>query len=148
MQIIRKLLQKETAPSMKSLDENLQLINERIASIPPAEIPLLLGEIPIDAFGNLLLDVPSKLPNIKAFFPSMPPDDIQDKWTGNHGARNLKTKAYSGFLENYPDRYKTWIVNALYLPSCEDAPLTQDMDPINTFPIVFNCYFDANIPLK
>ena len=66
----------------------------------------------------------------------------------DHGARNLRTKAYSGFLEDYPDHYTTWIVNALYLPNCEDAPLTQDIDPINTFPIVFNCYFDANLPLK
>ena len=66
----------------------------------------------------------------------------------DHGARNLKNNPYSGFLENYPEEYKTWIVNALLLPGCDDAPLTQDMDPINTFPIVFNCYFDANIPLK
>jgi hypothetical protein len=66
----------------------------------------------------------------------------------DHGARNLRAKSYSGFLENYPDNYKTWIVNALYLPECSDVPLTQDMDPINTFPVVFNCYFDANIPLK
>jgi hypothetical protein len=51
-------------------------------------------------------------------------------------------------LENYPEEYKTWIVNALHLPGCADAPLAQDMDPINTFPIVFNCYFDAGIPLK
>lgn len=66
----------------------------------------------------------------------------------DHGARNLRGKSYSGFLENYPEHYKTWIVNAWYLPNCKDAPLTQDMDPINTFPIVFNCYFDANLPLK
>jgi hypothetical protein len=66
----------------------------------------------------------------------------------DHGARNFTTPPYSGFLVDYPDEYKTWIVNALYLPGCIDAPLTQDMDPINTFPIVFNCYFDANIPLQ
>jgi hypothetical protein len=48
---MRKLLQKETTPSTKSLDENLQQINERIVSIQPAEIPLLLGEISIDALG-------------------------------------------------------------------------------------------------
>jgi hypothetical protein len=66
----------------------------------------------------------------------------------DHGARNLRGKAYSGFLENYPNHYKTWIVNALYLPNCEDPPLSQDMDPINTFPLVFNCYFDAGLPIK
>lgn len=63
----------------------------------------------------------------------------------DHGARNSDGTTQ---LENYPEEYKTWIVNALLLPDCENAPLTQDMDPINTFPIVFNCYFDANIPLK
>jgi len=63
----------------------------------------------------------------------------------DHGARN--TPEGTIVLENYPEEYKTLIVNALYLPGCDDAPLTQDMDSINTFPIVFNCYFDAGIPL-
>ena len=66
----------------------------------------------------------------------------------DHGARNFTHNPYTGALQNYSENYKTWIVNALYLPNCDEAPLTQDMDPINTFPIVFNCYFDANIPLK
>ncbi len=66
----------------------------------------------------------------------------------DHGARNLIERPYTGNLEDYPEDYKTWIINALLLPSCEDAPLSQDMDTINTFPIVFNCYFDANIPLR
>lgn len=66
----------------------------------------------------------------------------------DHGARNIRDYPYTGYLEDYPDEGKTWIVNALYLPGCEDAPLTQNMNPIDTFPIVFNCYFDANIPLQ
>jgi hypothetical protein len=67
----------------------------------------------------------------------------------DHGARGLESGAATTvLLENYPDEYKTLIVNALYLPGCSDAPLTQDMDPINTFPIVFNCYFNANIPIQ
>jgi hypothetical protein len=66
----------------------------------------------------------------------------------DHGARNQSIRPYSGILENYQEDYKAWIVNAIFLPNCADAPLTQDMDPINTFPIVFNCYFDADIPLK
>jgi len=66
----------------------------------------------------------------------------------DHGARNFTHSPYIGYLQNYPEDYKTWIVNAMHLPDCNDAPLTQNMDPINTFPIVFNCYFDANIPLK
>lgn len=63
----------------------------------------------------------------------------------DHGARN---SGGQNNLQDYPDEYKTWIVNAMLLPGCESAPLSQDMDPINTFPIVFNCYFDANIPLQ
>jgi hypothetical protein len=51
-------------------------------------------------------------------------------------------------LEDYPEEYHTLIINALFLPGCEAAPLTQDRDPINTFPIIFKCYFDANIPIK
>jgi len=66
----------------------------------------------------------------------------------DHGARNIEDHPYTGYLEDYPDEYKTLIVNALYMPGCHNASLTQDMDPINTFPIVFNCYFDANIPLR
>lgn len=66
----------------------------------------------------------------------------------DHGARNLTDQAYSGNFENYPKEYKTSIVNAFYLPGCENPPLTDDMDPINTFPIIFNCYFDADLPIQ
>jgi hypothetical protein len=66
----------------------------------------------------------------------------------DHGARNFTHRPYTGYLENYPEEYKTWIVNVLHLPGCEDAPLTQDLDPMNTFPIIFNCYFDENFPIK
>jgi hypothetical protein len=66
----------------------------------------------------------------------------------DHGARNFTHRPYTGYLQNYPEEYKTWIVNALHLPNCSDAPLTPDMDPINTFPIVFNCYFDEKISIK
>ncbi len=66
----------------------------------------------------------------------------------DHGARNIKTENNNILLQNYPSEYGTLIVNTLYLPGCNDVPLTQNMDPINTFPIIFNCYFNANIPLK
>jgi Methyltransferase domain len=89
MRIIREWLQKQPTSSSKSLDEKLQEIDKRIVSTRPSEIPLLLNEIPIELFGKLLLDVPLQYPNIKGFFPSMPPDDIQDKWTGNHGVALL-----------------------------------------------------------
>lgn len=75
--------------------------------------------------------------------PNNPPVII---FQSDHGARNIDYN--NNVLQNYPEEYKTWIVNALLLPGCEDAPFAQDMDPINTFPLVFNCYFDANIPLQ
>lgn len=76
--------------------------------------------------------------------PANPPVIIVQS---DYGARGLESGATTVLLENYPDEYKTLIVSALYLPGCPDAPLTQDMDPINTFPIVFNCYFNANISI-
>jgi hypothetical protein len=74
--------------------------------------------------------------------PGNPPVII---FQSDHGARNIDYG--NDILQNYPDEYKTWIVNAVFLPGCRDAPLTQDMNPINTFPIVFNCYFNTGIPL-
>jgi hypothetical protein len=67
----------------------------------------------------------------------------------DHGARNsLSSNPDDAQLVNYPRKYKALILNAIYLPYCDDALLTQDMDPINTFPIVFNCLFDVEIPLE
>jgi hypothetical protein len=66
----------------------------------------------------------------------------------DHGARNMKFQSDTVLLENYPEIWKTLIVNALRLPGCDPSGLTQDLKPINTFPIIFNCYFDAGIPLQ
>jgi len=67
----------------------------------------------------------------------------------DHGARNsLSNNSDDSILLGYPSLYKSLILNALYMPYCGHAPLSQDMDPINTFPIIFNCFFDTRIPLK
>jgi hypothetical protein len=67
----------------------------------------------------------------------------------DHGARNKNTGSpESVTLENYPEEYKTLIVNGLKLPGCDTSNLTQDINPITTFPIVFNCYFGEDIPIK
>ena len=67
----------------------------------------------------------------------------------DHGARNSSSSTdVDSLLVDYPEEFKALILNAMYLPNCPDSPLTQDMDPINTFPIIFNCYFGAEIPLK
>ncbi len=59
-----------------------------------------------------------------------------------------------------PDTYTDWnnietsclrerysILNALYLPGAPEGTVPQDLTPVNTFRIVFNQYFNANLPL-
>jgi hypothetical protein len=75
--------------------------------------------------------------------PNNPPVIV---FQSDHGARN--SNIGNKTLQDYPEEYQTRIVNTFLLPGCADAPLTQDMDAINTLPIIFNCYFDAGIPLK
>jgi hypothetical protein len=95
---------------------------------------------------NYALQVAEKLvSNILASSdPANPPVIILQS---DHGARN-KADCYEGVLENYPDEYKTSILFAIHLPGLTESQFPQDIDPINTFPLVFNQLFDANIPLK
>lgn len=67
----------------------------------------------------------------------------------DHGARNSQSE-HPDFvpLENYPIEYKTHIINAIRIPNCENAPLTQDFNPVNTFPVVFECIFGAANPAE
>jgi SAM-dependent methyltransferase len=74
-------------------DEEYGAIDRQIATVPSCEVPRLLRNIPLDAFGHLLLDVPRGFPNLKAFFPSMPPDAVQNAWTGNQGIPLLMRSA-------------------------------------------------------
>ena len=66
----------------------------------------------------------------------------------DHGARN---EIYYGnektLLKDFPEEFKTSILFALYMPGYDTSGLPQDINPINTFPIIFNHLFDANIPL-
>jgi hypothetical protein len=67
----------------------------------------------------------------------------------DHGARNhLTSQIGSAALPNYPEKFKTLILFALSLPGYDYSSLSQDINPINTFPIVLNYLFDANIVLK
>lgn len=76
--------------------------------------------------------------------PAHPPVIILQS---DHGARNGKDD-YINVMKNYPPAYRNLIMDALYLPGCNTTDLVQNVNPINTFPIVFNCYFNAGIPLK
>jgi hypothetical protein len=67
----------------------------------------------------------------------------------DHGPRNMVVESRGGIpLEDFPEDTITNILNAFYLPGCETSDLNQEVNPINTFPIIFNCYFSAGIPLK
>jgi hypothetical protein len=67
----------------------------------------------------------------------------------DHGARNLGNNSSGrGGLENFPDEYRTSILFAVYAPGCPALPLEDGIDPVNTFPLVFNCLFDMDIPLQ
>ena len=66
----------------------------------------------------------------------------------DHGARNqLTSRIGSAVLPNYPEESKTLILFALYMPGYDYSSLPQDIDPVNTFPLVFNYLFDTSIPL-
>jgi SAM-dependent methyltransferase len=66
-------------------ENELREIDGEIENIRQDEIPTLFRKIPLETFGTLLLDIPSQYPHIKAFFPTMPSNEIQDHWTGSHG---------------------------------------------------------------
>jgi hypothetical protein len=51
-------------------------------------------------------------------------------------------------LDDFPEEYKTSIVFTLYIPGHDTSNLPKDIDPIDTFPIVFNYLFDDNISFK
>jgi hypothetical protein len=77
--------------------------------------------------------------------PNRPPVIILQS---DHGARNqIIGDNKDTLLQNFPESYKTSILFSLSLPGCDTSAIPQDIDPINTLPIVFNCYFGAGIPL-
>lgn len=78
-------LLKTDLPMFTLFDAELFEIDRKIAAAQPFEIPHLFRGVPLDVFGELLLDVPAKFPNIKAFLPTMATEDVQDLWTGRHG---------------------------------------------------------------
>lgn len=80
---------------------------------------------------------------LQEYDPQNPPVIILQS---DHGARNHQNRSEGSLiLENYPEKYKTLILYALYLPGYDTSNLPQDIDPTTTFPIVFNHLFDAGI---
>src|SRR5207249_11013500 len=70
-------------------DAVLRAIDARLSVTPPDEIAQLLSPLPLAVWGELLLEIPARYPNLKAFFPSMPSEAIQTHWTGTHGTALL-----------------------------------------------------------
>ena len=65
----------------------------------------------------------------------------------DHGARNNNVNGKIT-LPDYPPEYNTSIMYALYAPMCPNMPIKDGIDPVNTFPLIFNCLFDMDIPLQ
>ena len=63
----------------------------------------------------------------------------------DHGAR---VKANNKTFRDFPPEFQRDILFAMYLPGYDTSTLPQDLDPINTLPIVFNHYLGAGIPLQ
>lgn len=85
-------------------DALLKVIDARMPETPPREIPYLLRNLPVAVWGELLLNIPAKYPKLKARFPSMPPDVVQDNWTGEHGVALLNRT--SAFVESLVTGYQ------------------------------------------
>ena len=60
----------------------LREVERKIPTALPAEIPGLFEGIPIDLFGRLYLHPPADCPNIRAFLPGMPSEEVQRNWAG------------------------------------------------------------------
>lgn len=70
-------------------EKELRQIDKEMALVKPSDIPSLFRNIPLEVFGEMLLDIPSIFPNIKAFFPSMASEEVQRGWTGAYGSSLL-----------------------------------------------------------
>ncbi len=83
---------------------------------------------------------------LSEYSPTQPPVIILQS---DHGFRNLKDKNTDVQpLPDYPREFGLNILYARLMPGYEASYSTQEQNPINTFPIIFNHLFHANIPLK
>jgi SAM-dependent methyltransferase len=86
-------------------DAVLRVIDARVSQTARDKIPQLLNPLPLSVWGELLLDIPAIYPNLRAYFPSMPSDAIQDHWTGSHGTVLLGQT--TAFVESLVTGYQT-----------------------------------------
>lgn len=95
---------------------------------------------------NFSIDLIEKMVNsiLDNSDPANPPVIILQS---DHGLRNF-TDGFINQLVNFPEHFKTNILYARLMPGYLATYSEQEIDPINTFPIVFNYLFGTNIPLK
>ena len=74
--------------------------------------------------------------------PEKPPVIILQS---DHGARVREDNAQ---LPGFPPEFMRDILFAMYMPGYDTSVLPQDINPVNTLPIVFNHYLGENIPLQ
>jgi SAM-dependent methyltransferase len=80
---------------MPLFERELNRIDKEIAVIPPAGIPSLFGYIPLELYGELQLAAPGKYPNIQAYLPTMPGDDVQRHWCGTSAVTLMRQSVTS-----------------------------------------------------
>jgi hypothetical protein len=67
----------------------------------------------------------------------------------DHGARNQIVNGNEDqLLQDFPEEYKTSILFTLHIPGLDMTNLPQDVDPFNTFPILFKYLFNQDIPFE
>jgi SAM-dependent methyltransferase len=83
--------------------EHLANADQRIVHAAPRDVPGLFDRVPLDVFGLLLLELPDEYPNIKRYFPQMPPDELQRSWVGASGETllNQSVAAVKSFVAGY-----------------------------------------------
>jgi len=74
--------------------------------------------------------------------PANPPVIILQS---DHGARIRKDNLE---LKDFPQDMLRNILFAVYLPGKDTSTIPQDVNPVNTLPIVFNAYLGEDIPLQ
>ncbi len=63
----------------------LKAIDAALPGTAPGDRPKLFARVPLEIFARLSLERPPELPNLAAYFPAMPPDQLQQQWVGNSG---------------------------------------------------------------
>lgn len=67
----------------------------------------------------------------------------------DHGARNhVSADPYGVNLPNYSKELEYMILNALYLPGYDTSQLSDDLNPLYTFEIILNHYFQAGVTVE